>query len=123
VAEAEAVTAAVAEAASTAAGADRMVAEATTEVEHTVAEDLNAVAPGPGRDRTADRRTADDPMVPEVTVAAPAAQLAAVQAHPDRNPQMLVRRIFVPQSTMASGIPSAAPDRPREPVQERRTRT
>lgn len=66
---AEAVIAAVAAVATTAAGADRMVAVATTDrmvaeatmavehtvVERTVGEDLNAAAPGPGRDRTADR--------------------------------------------------------------------
>ena len=51
----------------------------------------------------------------EPTAAAVKPGLAAIPAHRELSP-MLVRRIFVPQSPMASGIRSATPALPRDPV-------
>ncbi len=51
----------------------------------------------------------------EPTAAAVKPGLAAIPAHRELSP-MLVRRTFIPQSPMASGIRSATPALPRDPV-------
>jgi hypothetical protein len=88
-AEAAAVLTAAEAAASMAVVADRIAA---------VVEKHVVAAPPKARDLIAE----------EVTAEAAGLKLAAIQAHPERS-----RRIFVPPSTMASGIRSATPGVPR----------
>lgn len=53
------------------------------------------------------------PLAEEVTTKAAGLKLAAIPARPE-----IIRRMFVPQSTMASGIRSATPVLPRVPVRD-----
>jgi len=59
-------------------------------------------------------KVASDLMAEEVTAEAAHLGLAAVWAHPRRDRRLAARRIFVPPSTMASGIRSAAAPVPLE---------
>jgi hypothetical protein len=61
---------------------------------------------------------ASDLMAEGVTAEAADLKLAAIQGHPQRGRRLVIRRIFVPPSTMVSGIRSATQVVPRVQVQD-----